>query len=157
MGLVASLGSISQLAVSLIQSKAMVLALQYRGYSSRGLLCEERKSVIILRPPICGEVTGFAFLASSYCADMSSGIEWDCKFKSKVSNESLEISWSMSCTSKYNRYSECSIHFSSDEIFYFAEKNKQRTCVFVGQVESFSKKTFLSNWETKTHKYLLSP
>lgn len=41
----------SQLVVSLIQSSAMVLALQYHGGSSRGLLCEEPKGVIILRPP----------------------------------------------------------------------------------------------------------
>ncbi|KAM7387910.1 hypothetical protein PAMP_024121 [Pampus punctatissimus] len=50
----------------------MVLALQYQGCSSRGLLCEERKGVIILRPPNHGGVTGFAFLASSYCVDMRS-------------------------------------------------------------------------------------
>lgn len=62
MGLVVSLGSISQLVVSLIQSSAMVLAMQYQGCSSRGLLCEERKGVIILRPPNHGEVTGFASL-----------------------------------------------------------------------------------------------
>lgn len=91
MGLVVSLGSISQLAVSLIQSSAMVLALQYQGCSSRGLLCVERKGVIILRPPNHGEVTGFAFLASSYCVDMRCGIEWDCEFKGKVGFKSLEI------------------------------------------------------------------
>lgn len=92
MGLVVSLGSISQLAVSLIQSSAMVLALQYQGCSSRGLLCEERMGVIILRPPNHRGVTGFAFLASSYCADMRCGIEWDCEFKGKASFESLVIS-----------------------------------------------------------------
>lgn len=85
-----SLGSISQLVVSLIQSSAMVLAMQYQGCSSRGLLCEERKGVIILRPPNHGEVTGFAFLASSYCVDMRCGIEWDCEFKETVSSELLD-------------------------------------------------------------------
>lgn len=76
-GLVVSLGSISQLAVSLIQSSAMVLALQYQGCSSRGLLCEERKGVIILRPPNHGGVTGFAFwlpLTVSTWGVRSSGI-----------------------------------------------------------------------------------
>ena len=92
MGLVVSLGSISQLVVSLIQSSAMVLALQYQGCSSRGLLCERRKGVIILRPANHGEVTGFASLASSCCVDMRRGIELDCEFKGKVSSESLEIS-----------------------------------------------------------------
>lgn len=61
MGRVVSPGSISQLVVSLIQSSAMVLALQYQGCSSRGLLCERRKGVIILRPRHHGEVTGFFF------------------------------------------------------------------------------------------------
>lgn len=87
MGLVVSLGSISQLVVSLIQSSAMVLALQYQGGSSRGLLCEERKGVIILRPSNHGEVTAFASLASSRCVDMRRRIEWDCEFKSRVSFE----------------------------------------------------------------------
>lgn len=87
MGAVVSLGSISQLAVSLIQSSAAALAMHYQGCSSRGLLCERRQGVIILRPPNHGEVTGFAFLASSYCVDMRCGIEWDCEFKAKVAAE----------------------------------------------------------------------
>lgn len=55
--------------VSLIQSRALILVLQYQGCSSRGLLCERRSGVIILRPPNHGEVRGFASLASSNCAD----------------------------------------------------------------------------------------
>lgn len=86
-----SLGSISQLVFSLIQSSAVVLALQYQGCSSRGLLCEERKGVVFLTPPIHREVTGFASPASSYCVDMRRGIEWDFGFKGKVLLESLGI------------------------------------------------------------------
>lgn len=129
MGLVVSLGSITQLAVSLIQSKAMVLALQYQGYSSRGLLCKERKSVIILRPPICGEVTGFAFLSSSYCADMTSGIV-NSKARLALNHSRHPDEWvaqNMSSVLAVMRFS------------ILLEK-KQRTCVNVGQVETFSKR-----------------
>lgn len=94
MGSVVSPGSSSQLAVSLIQSSPMVLALQYQGCSSRGLLCAARKGVIILKAPNHVEVTGFALLASSYCVDMRCGIEWDCAWvKGKVIALTLWSYW----------------------------------------------------------------
>lgn len=83
-GLVVSLVSISQWVGSLILSSAMVLALQYQGCSSRWLLCEGREGVLILRPRNHGEVTGFAFLSSSYCVDMTHGIKCERRKKEIV-------------------------------------------------------------------------
>lgn len=135
MGLVASLGSISQLAVSLIQSRAVVLALQYQSYSSRGLLCEERKSVIILRPQSVERSPALLFGLPLAVSTWQVGLSGTVNSTARLALSHWRYSDGRLAPNSASGYSTCKTHKNKEHLYLLkAFKNV-----------------------TNTYKYLLSP